>query len=439
MSWREHAAGISGGVLGYISGNVPGAFYGYKLGRKLSQKSMPPVKRKWTVRISPKKRRKTSVSSGSSGEIRKFHRRGTRKIVNVIGYGYKGKVVRRSRVKRKKKVKVSRKLRDKIKKVVSGTKPKGLFQETAYDEMRLFATEDNKQMVNQISGFTGGAFDPLFSPARVMDAASVLWNEKDQLRTGKTIMDLENFDRNKFKVKVIKQSVTYTIKNNTQRVMTLKLIECEAKNNQILLDAQSLWNQEMGFEATLDGPNQSVATLTEMHVHPSILPQFSKMYKTNTSTFVLEPGQTIIHKVHGPSDTIYDYMKFWSASTYQPIMKGSKFVIAVYYVDMVTQTTTGLSPDTVQGRYMNINPTNDLKYAMLCESVHRFELEMPEQTGLIGPVAVAPDATPLDQRQFSYAFKTYPSDIQSGTPGVVSIQTVLPTEPGSFVNPFPGT
>lgn len=423
MSFREFAGATSGALLGYITAGSRGARIGWKYGRKVSQNSvsMPPVKRKGLLTPNtPNKRIKTMSSSGIGKRLFKVVRRVSRNKRMNDGTV----IVRRPRKKgqKRKKVKVSRKLRDKIKKVMENKAIQGFFQETSYQRLSLPPAQDNKQNVARLVT-TGDVDDAYFSPQRVMDAASCLWNEKVQSSVGKVYADADNFDNKKLKVKVINSSTTFNFRNNTQRGLNLKVIEAEPKSNQVQGSLFLAWQNALTHQASTQGPNQSSITISELHTNPGMLPDMRRLFNFSTSKYRLEPGAECTHFTQGPQDKLYDFQKFWNGSTPQLNIKGSKFVLVVYYPDLVT-TDFGDA-----GRYINDTAGQDIKYGLVCEHITRYHMEMPELTGFVAPVqAVVGDTQQLGQRQFSYAFKTY-STAQAG-----SINSVLNENPISVVS-----
>lgn len=434
---NEYTAGTSGAVLGYIVGNVPGAYYGYKAGKKLYQlkQKMAPLKKAYiTPPKSTSKKRKLSISSGSSKSTGYRPSRGVYNRIFSGGQVYGMRRRKGIRNKKKKPVKVSSKFKKKVKKVLESVNPDGYFQETFYDQLPLYVTEDNKQNVFNLSGLTGQAADPVFSASRILDAASCLWNDKPMLRTGKQYNDSENFDNQKLKVKVKSSSLTYTIRNNTQRNVTMRIYECTPRSYQVQGDAIGVWNAALNFQNS--SSNQNAISLNEIHTSPAMLPDFKRLFKTSFNEYVLAPGTEIRHVVVGPKDYDCNLQKFWNGSTFQPNSPFSKFVFAVYYVDLISETNGSLTPANVFGRYNSQDTGVDSPYGLIVEGVTRFKMEMPDLTGFITPAPyVAGVVQELGQRQFSYAIKTYPLT-QTGSGGTTTHTTVLNENPITPVDPY---
>lgn len=311
----------------------------------------------------------------------------------------------------KKRVKVSRKLRAKIKKVING-QIYGEFQETAYQILRLIGTEDFKQILVSLHG-TGDTAEPLFSPNRILDAASVLWNEKVHVAVPKTISDAGNFNPKKLKCTVINSNAMYYMKNNTQRTITIKLMEFTPRTSMLVASKNPFqqWQDDLLTDSLNDGPNQENIAFTQIHTNPGMLPEFKKTFKIHTTKIVIAPGGEYEHFIQGPKDQMYDFQKMWNGADFNNYQKFGKWVIAVYYPDLVCTTLGGF------GRYLNSGAeANNL--GVVCEIRYRYKISMPELAGFYGNVLVSANPavgapvvndTPvqLGQRQFSYAMKTF--------------------------------
>lgn len=441
----EYVAGISGATLGYITGGTRGAgnmgraAYHYVKDRNNlpKNKTMAP-----TPPQSSHKKRKLSWSSdgsavrmvtrGNSGGSRRSQTQSTRspsigtsllarrraRLNRVQGSGAGAVTVRgRKKTRRyKRSVQVSRKLREKIKKVITGQKIFGMTQEISHAVMRLIGTEDNKQICYDITALNSGGDNPYFSNVKVLDAASVLWNEKVQTEV-KAVTDSLNFDPLKLKVKVIDSSVTYNFKNNTQRKVNIRLVECYAQSRQVIGNPFAIWQAALAKQATSTGPNQNTQLITELYTNPGMLPDFRKLFKTRTISLEIPAGAEYKHYVQGPQMELFDMQRCWNGSLFQNYHKKACWVLALVIPDLVT-TSLG----TV-GRY-NAGGDDETGYGICWEAIQRFKLEMPEMTGFTGDTGAT--VTPLSQRQFSYAYKTY-GIAQSGV--IQSVNDENPVQP----------
>jgi len=427
----EYVAGVSGGALGYIvggtrgAGNLGRAAYYYVKDRKNlpKKKSMAP-----TPPESSSRKRKASWSSDGSA-VRMIHARRSstgsisnrspaisasvlarlrarqRKISYVRGVGAAAVTVRTRSKKRKvkKKISVSKKLREKIKKVISGNSIMGMTQEISYGVMRLLAAEDNKQIGYDITTLNAGGDNPFFSHIKVIDAASVLWNNKAQAEL-KTVGDAGNFVTKKLKVKVIDSSVTYNFKNNTQRKVNIRLVECKPVSGQVVGNPFAAWQAALAFQDAGNGPNQSSMLVTELYTNPGMLPDLRKLYNFKTTNIEIPAGAEYKHYVQGPKDKLFDLQRAWNGTLFQNYHKECTWVLALLIPDMVTTLGAGGAAGTY-GRYYSDG--DEVKYGVVFEAVQRYKMNMPEMTGLVDANPAAGTTVQLDQRQFSYAYKTY--------------------------------
>lgn len=443
----EILGGLAGAVLSEItfsSSAIPlygmqipnplgsAALLGYQAGAKLTR--MAQKRKNYRKPLNKKKRVRSNTWKVTSTRPSKRKSSGTQ-TVNYIGSSAKTQRIKNvgasttihtvGRVKKRKpNVKVSKTLRQKIQKVISGKEIMGITQEIAYDVMRWVGpTESNRQIVHDCTAMSRAARnDPMFSNDRILDAASCLWNNKPQLYD-KLPIHVQNFNSQKLKVKVINSTVTYTFKNNTQRDCNMKLLECRPVSAQFIGDPFGIWVASLTTNAAGEGSNQSNIAITELHTSPTMLPQFKKLMKVHTIDVHIPPGGLYHHTVQGPKDKMCDFTKYWNGSTFQPYTSDSCWLLAVYCPDLVT-TDNGL-----YGRYINpmINTAGAPHYGIVLETVSRYKMEIPEQAGFNQSPALPGAGVPLDQRQWSYAFRTYtPGGLGDGQ--ALTINDEIPTD-----------
>jgi len=412
----EYVGGVSGAALGYIHDNSRGAFigwnYGYNRGKLLNnklpkKKTMAPVgnnkrrKASSTLAGTPAKRR-LSISSSSSRRSSLLSTGHARlRSTRFVGSGagvvqVKGRAKKR---KMKKAVSVSKKLREKIKKVISGNDIQGMTQEISYGCMRLLGISDNKQIVYDITTSNAGGENPFFSHIKVIDAASCLWNNKVQAET-KALADIGNFTSKKLKVKVIDSSVTYNIKNNTQRKVNIRLLEVKPVSGQVQGSPFASWIAALNFQAAGNGPNQSIIDVEQLYTNPGMLPDFRKLFNIHTVSIEIPAGGEYKHYIQGPKDKLFDLQRAYNGALFQNYHKECVWLMAILIPDLVT--TDGGQ----YGRYY-AGGTDEQDYGVAFETITRYKMNMPEMTGLVDQNPAAGTTVEFDQRQFSYAFKTY--------------------------------
>jgi hypothetical protein len=380
----EFLSGFSGGALGFIHGNVRGAIKGYKFGRKLYQnKHMAPIpnKRKRTVaHIASNKRRinmpsgrkrsttRPKVTYGSS--ISRVDRSGgrgtTRAAISTVNRKTKGVAF-----KKPLKVTVGRQFKAKVKKALEPGKNVGFKQEIYYTNH--IHTLDNVQHVDYL--FNAGQNAGLFSPIRVLDAASVLFNEKAD-SSNKNITT-NNFKENS-KIEVIKQWANIKMKNNTRRTLNCKLFEFAPKSFIISSDPFTQWSEGL-VRDTLDiddvkGINLNSVTYTHLGLSPLFQKQIQANWKVSEVTTDLEPGQEYSFNVDGPSQ-VYDFSKYHdSQSVTTELYKPTRFIILVMTLDLVNDTASS----AFIGRYGDFTSSNN---GLIVETTLNYKIACPENTG----------------------------------------------------------
>lgn len=288
-----------------------------------------------------------------------------------------------------KKVKVSRKLRAKIKKVISDRSPSGYYQEIITGVFS--APTDNRQNATIIASTTvDGNQGEFFSPSSVINAASVLWNGK----TASAIYglnDATNFNSETLRVNVKKQWVTIKCRNNTERTYTINFYACRRKISEPATGFTALndWQSALGFEkyqpaATPGGgpgPNVMNLDYTTLYVTPYFTKSVTDKYDIETTKVRLAPGEEYTYTLTGPS-MMYDFRKFYAANTAFPFNKKTNVsVFMVGYTDLIG----GASSTFGRGKQAN----TAAGYGLIYETNTYFKLEMPDQTGMVWAVAPA--------------------------------------------------
>lgn len=382
---------ISGATLGYILGGTRGAKAGYKVG-KLAQNSrnMAPIRKRKstsTVMARTKRRDSTTSTKGNQRESKYIPHDSSRITVK-----------RKRKSKPKKSVKVSTNLRKKIKKVLEHAKIPGYLQETAYQKLSFDNTTTQRQVV-QYDNTTGTLVDAFFSPGRILDAASVLWNNKTILQAPKLIADTGNFDNKGIKVYIKNAYTKQEFRNNTQRIMTLQIVEFSAKSNQVAGDPLGVWQAALLFQTAAQGANQNGYVKEALHAMPTILPDFNRLFSTRVTKIVLQPGGQYNHFIQGPKDVLYDYQKMWNGNTFQNNNKNAVYCSYIYYPDVINTTTNGV------GR-VGGTPAGTEFLGITVETTHCYHMAMPEQTGFV-VAATAGQTESLKQRQFSHLVQVW--------------------------------
>lgn len=408
---KETAGRVAADTLGYIAGNTPGAIAADIFYQKMYGK-----------------RKRTSVSNGTAKK-RRINR--VRRRVSTVGknsvrdnsgntaIGRRvGKPVAAS--KRTKVARLRTPVRAAIKKMIAGYDIKGTYRKVLgsfhwYGGVPSYGvTFDNKQKVE----YTRLA-EP-FGPDNIIDAASILWNNKTPDASGLPANSLpDSYEPRALKLHVRNAYMKTTFKNNSKRAYHYKIYTCRPKRADVNFDPRGDWDVQLQANVetiipTDAGSNVLSHNLEELGVTPKILPGWNSNWKCDVVTVVLQPGQTYTHYMQGPKDMEMDFAKFYQGGDYQKVQKFSAFLLCVYYGDLV-----GTSAGAV-GHYEEIGDTADNTYDGLGVLVRQevvYNLSMPELAGFKGTGGVAGAGVSVrnTQRRYAYASKFFMDPRGSGT------------------------
>lgn len=389
---------LSAATLGYITGNTRGALYAVGAYKKLTR--MPPIP-------SNGRKRKSSGSAGSSEtgyksrytskkrSVYKITKR-SRVSAGKIAVDNQAPKVRGSsgRTKSKQSVRVTSEFRKKVKKAMEAAAIKGRYIEIDYDMMR-FVNSDNQQ-ATKLMGES-------FTPQQVLDAASVLWNDKP-FTMNKIFTNPKNFTYNTVKIHVEDSYRVYELRNNSRRTFVVKLFNCKSK----IKDQQSspvlTWGDSLAVENNDIGANVRGANTTTLYNDPRFLNNWNNQWSANVTTVTLDPGQTYKYFVQGPKNHLYDFTKYVKDSVPQiftNLTKESRFNFAIYYPDVVS---TDLA---TAGRFTDPGPGTNISDGITFESKSVFKLRMPEQAGFVYPSTTGVGGEPQSMGLRRYSFAIY--------------------------------
>lgn len=447
---EDAIGGTSAATLGYILGGIKGAKEGYLAYR--NYKNMAPTpKRKASNQLWTPQSKRTKQSKNpfrSSGKPRSLFKSSRRRSVMyqpvrgsdaVTAAGKTGTKVRR--FGKKKVVKVSAGLRKKIQKVLDTDKVVGKYFHISYYQMTpgkpfsgAFDDQQSVEYFGQVTtnGLTGVAqqdnrllFSPLWvihSVARLMNPVGVTKNSGSVLNL-KTVTDDNNAQTNNFylqlktgRVKVLKQSATYRIRNNSGRSVTLKIYCLQPKT--IDLSRTVGWNPVDAWNSSMDlqdpsatfpggsGENPTGVRLETLYATPKLCSQFKNLYKMDETIVQIDAGKEYNYKVDGPSME-YSYAKFWNDSVFYDKQKFTKQVMIVAYNDLV-RTSLGTT-----GRYTDrsVNDANSI----VIEQTSYIKFAIPDQVGL-NLLNVIPTGgnVVLQSKRYCYGIDNYQGETQQG-------------------------
>jgi len=360
-------------------------------------------------------------------------------------------------VRGKKRVKVSARLRKKIKQVIESKHVYGEYRTTrmgAIGVIRDSTLTNYTAISTTVGGYgsqtyafkipggiqsdfrtwwaglcnNGGAVEPgddfsFFTPLKIMDAASVMWNFKGpskdysvqtqnfQMRTtavsGAPVAAGTNLDPQLQlnKIHVVNAFVQFEFRNTGNRTMHLKFYMCVPKVNypalpplDTLLTAlrspEASTTETTYFKAggptTMNIENQ---LLFNPQVPPKMSPIFNESYKYEVVEYDIGPGETVCHSLQGPRNMDFDYNKFFNSTRDETGKNWKKSTVAVM-IEVVPDLVWA-SGNAVQGRLLPIVgtapalPEGQLGLPIVMEIRETFKLTMPDNVGFIQRVISA--------------------------------------------------
>jgi len=319
-------------------------------------------------------------------------------------------VIKAGSNKRKAGPKVSKQLRLKIQKVLEPTMVQGKFTEVGYYQHVLPA--DNRQDLQNIwnavsyQTATESAGGGLFTPYDLINAASVMWNGATNVTALRNVSGLGFFNFQGLRLYVKNSYAQITLVNNTQVTKIVKIHNFAPK--QLTTDGAlksiqaALTTMAAGYTQTGGGTVGVISNWnglsTALHMNPSDILGWKKVFSDDVMEVRLEPGQTYVFNIAGPANTEIKFEKLMQNGTLG-LARFTRFPVMQFYNEMQCTDTN------VVGRFVS----GTVGYGILSETKVVYELCMPEQAGfkyptsLAAPVPGAPQ--PLSERtRKSYYF-----------------------------------
>lgn len=457
-TWRGFAGQAAGATLGYMTGDVPGAVIGGHYGRQWAEHDLPLTKMK-----NPKSTSGNVVNAQAHRASMKT--KGRKNLKGVKG--------------RKHNVKVSKSLREKVKKVIEGAKLYGQYQSVtqgtvgmarsagatndypnqpigAYAFNRWYSRQGSSTNTGNSRNWFGGMIQGTasmvagddffhFTPLRMLNAVSVLWNSKQvgkdyTTQTGNFSLNTINATRvpsalgtsavpqpGPFKVHIINSYVKYEMKNNSQRCMYVNFYNCVPKQN--YPDAAPFDTLYGGLAAEADSPTE----IKRIHytfghggnidflmnsplLKPNMVDKFNSVYKYEKMEMAIAPGETCVHYIQGPKNVDYDFGKMFNGgdSKIGFLTKHSVAVLIEVKPDIVHASAGVPIVGVGTGRF--IFPTTGVILDPLgLEITDCYKMSMPEASGFYEHALVANGIQPLNLRKPSLAFGDFTIDSTEGT------------------------
>lgn len=416
MAILDVVADTSAAALGFIHGDIKGAFKAVAVTRKLRNDM---VKRKSGKHSANRKKAKTSTKRAPKRSIGKVATvnsvAGARSSVasSSIGTSLRlPRVVKREsqpRIKQRKRVNVSKSFRAKTLETLAEKKVTGIFVTDQVEFMRV-GSVGNKQDWGQYPNNGHSKIDAqgqLFGSTRIMHAASRCWNLKAS-KQEPLIGDTQMFGSDgvttlpQYKVDVRNQWWEFDLKNNTHKTLNIKIHQCGHKKNGnydaplVALNEGLVFdfNNKTTISSTVASGGADVQlTDTTTLVKPELVSTFKKIYSTKTIEVILEPGQEYSFTVQGPR-MLYDLNKFFSPNVvadtvpvYNEKQKNDISLMWQVNVDMGSGINVGGTATTFGQLKIpfpeatSVENAIERSHVLIIRSQYHCKLLMPEQTG----------------------------------------------------------
>lgn len=420
--WKDQAAAIAGGSLGYIVGNLPGAISGYSAGKYLSSMKRKAVsvdtfyKR---LRNQSAKRRKLI----NKMEAQYYAKRNTNTFKKRMGFkkgsGYTKRMgVRQSYLKTPKrkyskpKLRIGYKFAKKVRKVMKHGGPKGWFTLTEFQTINP-QPQWNEQVIiavgegYRVNSAPGWAFTPsqfmavvsnLFNDLNISGKPTLAFDAKAYgtasggiLPSNSGYMDLMNTE-----FTVVNSYVKYCYKNNTTRQLTLKHYACNPKFTGPLTtpnptDMGIEWGQALAQEIEqitfIRGETNATGTVVQTYKTAPASSYVKHRWNIKTTTMIIEPGQCTEFVVQGPKDFNFKSLKYINNDAWADVQKFATFNLLNVHADLcVTDSgVTGIAPCPANQR--------------LCAEIkHYYDIRMPQNAGFSSSTTGFNGNVQLDRR-----------------------------------------
>jgi len=256
----------------------------------------------------------------------------------------------------------------------------------------------------------------LFTPEKNMYSIARLYGKAVATRVP-VITDATMFQPpSNYTFDVRSQTCTYNLKNNTNRIVHLRFYVCQPKIQQNAGDPLTQFTQAI-TQGVADGSlgaylNTPALTVNTLQFDPRKCAQWSKAWKTETTDFIMDPGQTAAFEVKSEGGH-YDMKKFYTQSTYQQYNKKGRYVFMTSYVDLANGSDglTGRLGLTKAGEYLVVETKTTSVYLI------------PEQMGFVLNTLIG-DNQELNKRIRKYAVDHYGTTLE-----VLALQRVDENNP----------
>jgi len=361
----------------------------------------------------------------------------------------------RTKTKKVKKVKVSKSLRAKVNKVLEGHQAQGTFSICKTGMVGSLVAAGSGGVVTQtdlgVATFAGlitvGANEPsgnrtffnclsnfglatgstvqsntglnFFTPAKILDAASILFNGKGygDPYTATTDNLSTTFDNGTaapnltavgpLKINVLNSYVSFKIKNVSSRIVKMEVWECTPKQKFLevpaLQDLYQTYNAYTDGVLTLDFPmtyitgaigatGSSIGMFKDPHVDPfAVASKLAGLkWEWKKREMILAPQETCLHSIRGPKG-VMDYSKLTHptatagsiTSGLNSMVKGwsCSVVIAISGDQVLDPTSTDWRGEAVA--YFTGAANDRMGMPVVVETVESYKIQVPEIVGFM--------------------------------------------------------
>lgn len=336
---------------------------------------------------------------------------------------------RKADFKKKRRMRVSRTFKKKVKIATKNYFPSGFYQEITVGK---FTFNADQQVVYNCPATpsatrTGILSDGIpgchFTPTQILDAASILWNNKGASQT-KTITDTNNFNPETAKIEIRNCFSMIKIKNNTQRLANVLMVIGDPKKTTFTVQSfLDTWINQLLSDSTTgpQGMNVLDNSVNTLYNSPGLNPGMRSQYKISRTKIKLEPGQEFNFKMQGPQNETLNMKTLYRGGTYQnQSSKYTRQLFIIAYPDML-----GCADSSVH-RTQSASTTTP---GILVECSQYYNLTMPDTTGWDNTAGLLPAVVPLEMRRSAYAIRNYTIGDVTGPVGINESNTAQTLAP----------
>lgn len=306
----------------------------------------------------------------------------------------------------------------------------------------------NNGGTNIQSDSVGGAF-VYFSPLKILNAASVLWNQKvsdinwttvtgnfstvTNIATGVPEVGSSTFPATgSMDVRVVNSYAVWHIKNINQRTVKMKIYHCVSKlkfgdvaplttiNNPGFSVVDTATNRSQMTAFPLGGASIESGIITHPLFEPNKHPNFNQSWKYDMTEVILKPGEEFVHTIQGPKNYTLDYSKLHPDGTSE---------VGSFFKDTTTCCMVSVELDSAWVTDATFNDAGQW-YARSAAAAARlinpisievdevYKLSCPKNTGFISRAAAAGTVQSLNLVADRYLFSNFnsvPSNAQTYT------------------------